>query len=212
MTAEGEIVDTLRLQRWAFPAVRRISFDGRQLTVPPPPSSAPLELALEDELYVVRRPVADDAARGEFTVTRTDTRGDTVFHRSFHYHPRPIDAAFVDSLILPQARAYARSAGIDADVVAASFRDAIELPGFLPPISSGRVMADSSLWLTREYDPVAGARWIVLDPDGAVRGALELPRTATVYWSRGDVLWTVVRDELDVPWLVKYRMRPGARD
>ena len=44
-----------------------------------------------------------------------------------------------------------------------------------------------------------------------MRGALELPRTATVHWSRGDVLWTVVRDELDAQWLVKYRMRPGAR-
>jgi hypothetical protein len=70
---------------------------------------------------------------------------------------------------------------------------------------------DESVWLHWMGEPGAPERWIVMDPDGRVRGSLELPPKSRPLWSKGDLLWASVPDDDDVPWLVRYRIT-AARD
>jgi hypothetical protein len=48
---------------------------------------------------------------------------------------------------------------------------------------------------------------MILRPDGSPRGQVELPKGTTLQWMSGDVVYAVERDDLDVPWIVRYGMR-----
>ena len=82
-------------------------------------------------------------------------------------------------------------------------------PPFRLPITYFQVGADESLWLLRDMAESPVAQWVVLDPEGRPRGALELPTAVRLLWLNGDTFWAVVPDELEVPWVVRYRIRPG---
>jgi hypothetical protein len=154
---------------------------------------------------VIDRPVAASAARAEFAVTRL-SRGDTVFHRTYAYQPRPFDGAAVDARIEGSVERNSRQGTVDPDALAASFRAAFRAPAFHPPVSMGWAAPDGRLLLRREDLGAASYEWMLLEPHGEPVGQFELPRAATVHWMRGTVLWAAVRDEYDVPWLVRYRI------
>ncbi len=48
--------------------------------------------------------------------------------------------------------------------------------------------------------------WDVFEPDGVFLGRLELPPKATVFVRRGDQVWGTVRDEDNVPFIVRWRI------
>jgi hypothetical protein len=62
-----------------------------------------------------------------------------------------------------------------------------------PPVSTWREPA----W----YD--------VFEPDGTFLARLVLPARATLLGARGDLVWGVTRDELDVPYLTQWRITPS---
>jgi hypothetical protein len=208
MDTSGAIVDTIQMQRYGFVNRATIDAGGAQLTVPSGPSDHPLWLDAGDEAFVIERPVATSADAGEFTVTRIAGIADTLFTDTFTYTPRQFTAADTDSVIARAVAPYRNRPGMDADAVMAAFRNAFSPPAFHPPIAAGRIGADGMLWLRRQDTGDPNAEWLVLTADGAPYGIVTLPRAATVQWSAGTTLWTAVPDELDVPWLVKHRMRP----
>ena len=90
-----------------------------------------------------------------------------------------------------------------------AIRSEMEYPPFRLPIQGVQVGRDESLWLMRDSGETPNAHWIVLDPEGLPRGEVELPKTVRPLWMAGDTLWAAVTDELEIPWLVRYRIRPG---
>ena len=44
---------------------------------------------------------------------------------------------------------------------------------------------------------------------GASLGHLPVPRGTTLYHMRGDTIWGVQRDSLDVPYVVRFRVEPS---
>lgn len=108
------------------------------------------------------------------------------------------------------------------------------IPDTKPPFRSIRAGADGRIWV-RLHQPAARIeepeeettgrpgrpvipvlRWRepvvfdVFEADGRYLGRLELPDRAELAHAEGDVVWAVVRDELDVQRLVRYRIVPGA--
>ena len=53
--------------------------------------------------------------------------------------------------------------------------------------------------------------WDVFDPDGTYLGRVPLPPRTTLYAMRGENAWGTVRDENDVPYLVRWRIVPAVR-
>lgn len=52
-------------------------------------------------------------------------------------------------------------------------------------------------------------RWDVFEPDGRYLGRIIAPRTFGLYVMKGNLVWGVMRDENDVPTVVKMRIEPG---
>lgn len=51
--------------------------------------------------------------------------------------------------------------------------------------------------------------WDVFEPDGTFLGRIALPPRATVMAMRGDLVWGTVRDDNDVPYIVRWRIETG---
>lgn len=219
--AKGEPVDTIGwMPRLPVPQpdIERVNVGDNTYMVPQRPSDAPLMVALADGRLLIERPAATSADPAVMTITRFDLADDTVFHRVYSYRPRPFD----DAALARYAWQSARTPGGGIRVVNgvpqpdpvpddsmdayARIRGAMDFPPFQPPVRANRPAQDGSLWLMREEDGGELQRWTVIGADGELVGTVELDRKQNPMWSDGQTLFTVVRDELDVPWLVRYAM------
>jgi hypothetical protein len=227
--ASGAVVDTIGWEpspppRMARPpslesAYQTLDVGGRRMGVPRPPTTLPYWVALHDGRIVLDVPEATDPSGGIFTLTRHGTSGDTVYHRELQYRPVPYSSAELDSIAARAARGApgggvgyvpgAESVPDNYDVIRLALRGAMDFPPYRQPISYAEVGNDHSVWLFRDDFESDVDRWIVLDPDGTPRGELGLPASTRLYWMEGDRVWAVVPGEFDVPWLVRYRIRPG---
>jgi len=82
-------------------------------------------------------------------------------------------------------------------------------PRYQSPVHATFHAAGGALWLRREEMGGDRVRYTVLDPDDVPVGELEIPRITRPGWSDGEILWAIEPDELQVPWLVGYRIMGG---
>lgn len=137
-------------------------------------------------------------------VTRFDAAGDTVFTRRFRYTPEPVPDAYLDSTIRARLNGY-RGRTSDLNGVERALRSVYSVAPFFPLVRSVYLSIDGSVWLS-----CRGARWLVLAPDGSPLGELRLEGSRGWLWAEGGRVWWVERDSLDVPWLVRDRIRDAA--
>lgn len=85
--------------------------------------------------------------------------------------------------------------------------EAMPLPDTMPFYRAFVVDRAGHLWV-EDYRAHAGDphRWTVFDPDGAALGTLTLPDGLTVYEIGADWILGLRRDELDIPYVVLYRL------
>jgi hypothetical protein len=205
----GQIVDTLRFERWML-SEPEIRLGNLSLRIPSGPPAGPLYIDGQEDTNVVHRPIALSATGAEFTVSRLTHAGDTIYRRNIRYRPSTFAAEIVDSLVAQAVRPHLRNPHADSAAIAAAVRQAMSLPPYQPPIARGRIGADDVLWLQLHDEGDDRQRWILLDPDGQLYGRVALPRGASIHWSSGNQVVVVVRDDFDVPWLVRYRLSRGS--
>lgn len=192
---------------------RTITIGGRPFQVPSHGSTLPLWVALDDGRVVIEQPPAASREAGEIHVTRLDLSWDTVWHRVFRYHPAPYLPEELDSAAARSARGANIIGGRpppppeELGPIARQIRAAMDWPPFRQPFTFAWLAEDGSLWLQRGDAPGAPAGWFVVEADGTPRGSVTLPPRARLLWARGDTVWAAVPDDLDVPWLVRYRLR-----
>jgi hypothetical protein len=203
---KGRITDTLRLERWDL-SEPRIRVGNVDIRLPSAPPATLLYIDGQEDTYVVDRPVAALADQAAFTVARMAAAGDTVYHEEIRYRPATFSAAVVDSIVARAVRPHLRTQKADSGAIAVGIRQALSLPPYQPPVTQGRVGADGVLWLRLHDDGTDQHRWVLIGPDGRLQGAVSLPRRVTLHWSSGERVWAAVRDEFDVPWLVRYHLR-----
>lgn len=195
---------------------KQIEVAGQRMFVPSPPTLLPRWLDLPDGYVTVETPLASNAADGALLITRVDLQGDTVYSRTLHYRPLPYTSADLDSIAARGARGEP-GGGVpfrpgapppdNWEAIAARYRAEMDYPAFQPPLEYVWVGQDQSVWLklTRPGDAPT-ATWVALNGDGQPRARVELPAKASIRWSRGDTFWAVEPDELDTPFLVRYRI------
>ena len=225
--ASGAVIDTIGWagrpppRIWRPPSERGarpeiVTIDGQRLWVPSPPPNLPWWLPVMDGYVVVEAPPPESEAESEFTVIRMGLRGDTIYSRDIRYEPVPYTAEDLDSIAARGARGEpgggvpyrpGAPAPPNWETIARTFRAHMDYPEFQAPLDYPWLAQDESVWIRLNSEEGAPSRWIVLDPRGRPRGALELPPDLRVRWSRGDTLWAVDLDEYEVQWLVRYRIQ-----
>jgi len=211
----GNVVDTMSIMsgppprmvpppEFAEPEMQWVTHNGERHLVPRPPSELADWMPADDGHYVVDVPYR--STPGTFTVTRFDANGDTAWHRVLTYTPEPYTE---EQLMATAGRPTVYLAGAPPPVLEEALvnqiRARLDFPPYCPPIERAWLANDGAVWLLRFGAP-GGSTWVVLGPDGTVRGEVRLPDRARPMWSRGDTVWASVPDELDVPWLVRYRV------
>ncbi|HZD04508.1 MAG TPA: hypothetical protein VE173_06310, partial [Longimicrobiales bacterium] len=205
---DGTVVDTIGADTMSLSDMfsqDRPRFGGITFMPPGAAPDTPYTLTADDGTIRVERPRPLSGDPSTFTVTRTRTGGDTVYGIRFRYTPRPYQGAVIDSLVAERSRLYEERVD-DPEGLRNAMREALDLPAFQAPITSGLLGRDGSALLSRE-DEGAGQTWIVIDSAGTPAGRFHLPRTSTIRWVRGDRMWIVEHDEFEVQWLVRYLVR-----
>src|SRR5690606_33963068 len=75
-----------------------------------------------------------------------------------------------------------------------AYRDALELPRYQPPVATYQLGEDGAIWLRREEDGTGTYRWFVIEPDGAPRGEIAVPRALRILWADDATVWGVLLD------------------
>lgn len=169
----------------------------------------------EDGLIVVERRGWTGEGEPVVTVTRIDLSGDTVFQRRIPYTPEPLPAERVDSAIRAITDAWHRpGSGDSKGALEARIREATYKPSYLAAVGGVSVREDGNIWL-RRYSPVesdTGERfneWWILTIDGEPMARARLPIGLRVRYVDEEVIWGTVRDDLDVDYIVRYRLVKG---
>jgi hypothetical protein len=187
---------------------RRLDVNGGVLIFNPPVSDADLFSVAPDGSAVVyvRRPVPTAPATATYTVSRLRSPRDTVWVREHRFQPQRITARSAAALRAEIVRNLV-GPGItrrEAETIAAR-PDLI--PGFYPPVSALVAGQDCMTWLLMEGADASTTTWLVLDEAGVPVGIMPLPRSTRVLAAGRTHLWGVERDELDVEYVVRYRIR-----
>lgn len=168
-----------------------------------PISDAPMSVLAPAarRLYVVERPARSGSSA--FRVTAISDRGDTLWRRSYPYRPLPVGPGVADSILNVAVKRYTGGrAGFTADQV----KKAVFIPDHQVTITLAFAAEDGSLWLRREAFGAVHT-WTVIAPDGAIAATLSLPPNVRPMTVIRDTAWGVEMDDLDVPLLVRYRIR-----
>lgn len=157
----------------------------------------------------VDRTAARSSDPTAFRVTRVEFGGDTVFSREYEYTPIPLTDHLVDSIIRDIGQRLSKlpfpGRATQARVEALA-RDALYRPAFHPPVSGLVIGRDGTLWLQREKTGADFVDWIVLAPTGEAVGIVAMPRDLRVLAAERGTVWGMESDELDVPYIVRYRV------
>lgn len=90
--------------------------------------------------------------------------------------------------------------------------DSLEIPRFLPAVEQ-LIASDGGEALVGSAPSADGNReWLVLSAHGRIIGRFALPAGVHVLAFSQSTLWGTVHDDLDVPYVVRYRLdgRPAA--
>ena len=97
---------------------------------------------------------------------------------------------------------------------AADVREALYRPQYLPAVNAIMEAGDGTIWL-RHFDPTTSEggeevyEWWVLDAEGHPLARAVTPARVRLRTILSDVVWGVERDELDVEYIVRYRLVKG---
>jgi hypothetical protein len=161
-------------------------------------------------VVVVHAPPAEDRAAARFQVIRLRSASDTVYSRSYRYTPQPVPREVVDSIVEERLHELI-GRGMSRPAAEKAVRDALKIPAYLPPLRAVLLGQDGRVWLQQTGPGGGPARWLVLDPTGGIIAEAAVPDGAQLLEVHNDVAWGVELDELDIPYVVRYRIRVTSR-
>jgi hypothetical protein len=161
-------------------------------------------------LLVVERPAPAEPGSAEFRVIRVDASGDTVFARAYPYTPTAISRSRVDSIVEAQAESLHGFVGERTGIPLGEWRrrvaEALYTPTHHPPVAEAVPGRDGSLWLRLAPSGPEGPEWLVLDTNGEPLRRVRVPERTRILTAETDRFWGVTQDDLDVGYIVRFRV------
>lgn len=217
MTASGEISDTIARYSLLDRSLIITTEEGFGFTTSQPfGDSDIIQISgYQPLIFRLERSAATEFASDSFRVTKRTIEGDTVFSRTYRYTAIPIDPAHVDSILqaIGQRFETIRFASAPTPELAMRLaREAMYLPAYHPPVTELVLGRDGTVWLQREDTGGETVDWLALDPNGDLIGVVAVPARFRVLAADRQHLWGMARDELDVPYIVRYGVRSPPRE
>jgi hypothetical protein len=190
----------------------RVSLGNRRLMLLQPWDDSPL-LAVSTNgrvIVMLTRPAAVRPENARFRVTRLTPAGDTTFSRSFLYTPVPVPSGWVSSWADETAGVISAGRGnTERNSLAAALSRGAYVPKFMPPVTAVVAADDGTVWLRRE-DRGALVAWTVLGLDGLPLADVNAPSGLEIQQVQRSHVWGVMTDEMDVPYIYRYRIQRPA--
>ena len=208
MDADGDLLARI----WAMPLEAHnffvITGDGMRSFSDQPFEDGYRNSIGDDGVLVVDRRAWTGEGEAGLTVTRIGLDGDTVFGATVPYDPVPLPPERFDSAVAAKVEQWrSRPTGADEGKI----RDAMYRPAYLPAVRGIMRADDGTIWLPR-FDPVESRdgesmteSW-VLDAEGAPLARALFPTGVKVMVITGDKVWGIEMDEMDVQYIVRYRL------
>lgn len=216
LTREGDLIDTLALQRLVGQNVR-IDLGQRPIEPLHPFASNPLVGVPPDASFMVMvdREPAERGERSAFRVHRIELNGDTALSQHLSYSPIELRDAEIDSIARSIGARYAERSELTEVRAAALVREQTPWPRYRPPVSNVLAASDGSVWLRREPATGDSIRWDVVNAQLQRIGFVYLPVEFDVKviveivsesphprWN----VYGVLLDAFDVPSIVQYQV------
>ena len=182
---------------------------GRRIFATQPFGDRPVwTLTADGALVTVDRIVRSEDTT--FTVTAVRPGGDTIWQRGYPYRPVPLGDE-LDGRVAGWVGTLTGGRYGDLSQAAAEriVREPLYVPAHRPPVLGVVADAAGGVWLHLEDGDPGSDTWLVLDPTGEPTAHALLPPEASPRWIGTDHLWAAEADELDVPYLVRYRIVRG---
>lgn len=181
----------------------RDPFVGRQgesvfFGLHPLPVSPLVDVFDDGRLLVVDELEAGDMEHETFRVRVIAPDGTPELETRVPYRPIPADGWFDRFLTLR---------GIDASM-GEPMLEALDERDFYPPVSAAVAGSDGSMWIRREGVLGDSATWNVLRPTGEIVGTVSTPAGSEILHASLEDVWALERSDLDVPFVVRLRVRP----
>lgn len=197
----GEILDTIGFRR---------EFKGRKFDLPGgvaqtyflPPETPGGESDFSTDLGIVA--VAEGFPEGhdaQYRITAIRHTGDTIFSQLYPFQPQRYTSEQRTALALAFGPMAERSRRLRE-----ALEEAYAARPHIPPVSRIRIDCDGRYWVGREWVPGESVMWEILSAMGEPQFRLEAPPGVGISLASGDLVWTVERDELDVWYVVRYRL------
>jgi hypothetical protein len=150
--------------------------------------------------FIVDRSVTTTPQSASFRVLALGlSKGDTLWDRSYAYTPRRVEKARADSLLTAHERLASSGHSLRA------IRDAVFIPEYYTPVSSGVAGSDGSLWLRREEGQPTDDYWVV-GKDGTLVASVTVPANVVLVAAADSEAWGVKTDLYDVPTVIRYHI------
>ena len=210
LTADGTILNTVAMwDRTNSSTAIDVDPQRGSLFVGQPFSDAPLmdvDSRNGTVVFVDRR--VRDSSSAFFRVTIVRMTGDTLSSRTYRYDPKPLTRRIVNARVNIIMEGLSRRPAWAAPVTERLLRRALFIPLTLPSVTAVVAGRDGTTWLRRESPVDPGpVVWTVLSSTGEILADAYAPQELTVFQSNTEFVWGVVRDELDIPYVVRYRVK-----
>ncbi len=160
----------------------------------------------DSSVVVVHRPPPESAAVGHFYVVKLRAPGDTIYSHRFRVSPVAVPQQAYRRALMAQVPAEPLSNLASHREVEQMVIDGVPAPRFQPPISAMVAGLDGTLWLRREGLGTESVSWVMLDRSGRMVATFPAPTGLRILQARRGIVWGVVEDEFDVPYVVRYRL------
>ena len=155
---------------------------------------------------VVHRTSATSAEPHTFRVIRFDALADTAWAHEVPYDPVRVPREWRLRHVEEYVRDYDEFRGFPKGRVRQAWERTFGRLEFFPPVGDVQAGVDGTTWLLLRTG-VESSEWEVLDESGRSLARVDPPPRGGMRWADEDSLWFVERDELDIPYLVRYVIR-----
>lgn len=159
-------------------------------------------------MVVVERWQASVADSASYRVKVWNAAGELETDRAVPYEPVSAEGWMEREIAEIRGRAADASEGEQAmtDPFVDALRENWSERRFYPPVTWIVAGADGTILIRREETGTSTMRWEMLGRDGSRLAAFTTPADVRIEAATREEVWAVVTDELDVPYVVRYRL------